>query len=99
MPDFVCGCRVLPSYPDESSWKRFATEGPGFDEPPFHAGRLRAAAGVVIEEPDGRVWLVSPTNRFAGYDNTFPPGGIDVGMSFRASAIKEAWEESGLLVD
>lgn len=57
-----------------------------------------AAAGVVIEEPDGRVWVVHPTNGFAGYRATFPKGHADEDMSFQAAAIKEAFEESGLKV-
>ena len=60
---------------------------------------LRAASGVVIEEPDGRVWLVSPTNAFGGYKNTFPKGKVDPGLSLQANAIKEAYEESGLRVE
>ena len=56
------------------------------------------AAGVVIEEPDGRVWLVNPTNGFAGYTATFPKGRADDGLTLQATAIKEAFEESGLQV-
>jgi ADP-ribose pyrophosphatase YjhB (NUDIX family) len=57
------------------------------------------AAGVVIEEPDGRIWLVNPTNGFAGYTTTFPKGHADDGISLQATAIKEAFEESGLQVE
>lgn len=32
------------------------------------------AAGVVIREPDGRVWVVAPSNAFGGYKATFPKG-------------------------
>lgn len=67
---------------------------PAFTPPPHKA----AAAGVVIEEPDGRIWLVSPSNRFAGYTTTFPKGRVDPGVSLQATAIKEAFEESGLRV-
>lgn len=56
------------------------------------------AAGVIIEEDDGRVWLVTPTNAFGGYQNTFPKGTCEKGLSMQANAIKEAWEESGLQV-
>lgn len=56
------------------------------------------AAGVIIEEDDGRIWLVAPTNAFGGYENTFPKGTCEKGLSMQANAIKEAWEESGLLV-
>lgn len=59
----------------------------------------RPASGVVIEEPDGRVWVVAPTNRFGGYEYTFPKGRIERGLPLQASAIKEAFEESGLQVE
>lgn len=68
---------------------------PDFDCPPT----LEPAAGVVIQEADGRVWLVSPTNGFGGYRNTFPKGRADDGLSLQATAIKEAYEESGLQVE
>jgi len=56
------------------------------------------AAGCVIEEPDGRVWLVKPTNGWAGYCCTYPKGGAEDGLSLQASAIKECFEEAGLKV-
>ncbi|MBP7548663.1 MAG: NUDIX domain-containing protein [Gemmatimonadaceae bacterium] len=56
-------------------------------------------AGVIVEEPDGRVWVVKPTNRFGGYDATFPKGTVEDGLSLQASAIKETYEESGLKVE
>lgn len=57
-------------------------------------------AGVVIEEPDGRVWIVSPTNGFGGYRQTFPKGTAEEGIpSLQANAIKEAYEESGLQIE
>ncbi|EBA6160818.1 NUDIX hydrolase [Salmonella enterica] len=57
------------------------------------------AAGVIIEEDDGRIWLVAPTNAYGGYENTFPKGTCEDGLSIQANAIKEAWEESGLKVE
>lgn len=68
-------------------------EEPAF---PVPAG-LIGAAGAVVREPDGRVWLVAPTNRFGGYTATFPKGRLE-GASPRAAALREAWEESGLRV-
>lgn len=56
----------------------------------------QAASGLIIAEPDGRVWVVSPTNKFGGYSNTFPKGKVEEEMSFQANAIKEAWEEAGI---
>lgn len=74
-------------------------------EPPLpeafdHLGKpKRQGAGVIVAEPDGRVWIVEPTNHFGGYQNTFPKGGKEPGIkSLQANAIKEAWEESGLKV-
>jgi ADP-ribose pyrophosphatase YjhB (NUDIX family) len=57
-----------------------------------------AGAGVIVEEDDGRIWLVTPTNAFGGYQNTFPKGTCEEGLSMQANALKEAWEECGLQV-
>ncbi|MGZ8238122.1 MAG: NUDIX hydrolase [Methylobacter sp.] len=58
----------------------------------------KLSAGVVIVEPDGRFWLVAPTNAFGGYKATFPKGRLETGMTPQATAIKEAYEEAGLQV-
>jgi 8-oxo-dGTP pyrophosphatase MutT (NUDIX family) len=68
-------------------------------EPPFILPPgLEAAAGAVVLEDDGRVWLVSPTNGFGGYTATFPKGRVDAGGSLQHTAVREVFEESGLLV-
>jgi 8-oxo-dGTP pyrophosphatase MutT (NUDIX family) len=69
-------------------------------EPPFilPPGR-QAAAGAVVREADGRLWLVAPSNGFGGYAVTFPKGRVEPGLSLQATAIREVWEESGLLVE
>lgn len=71
----------------------------GLEEPPFilPPGK-KPAAGVVIQEKDGRVWVVHPTNSFGGYQTTWPKGTVEDGLSLQASACKEAYEESGLKV-
>lgn len=71
-----------------------------FAEPPYvlPPGR-QAAAGAVVREPDGRLWLVAPSNGFGGYTATFPKGRVEPGMSLRATAVREVWEESGLHVE
>lgn len=79
-----------------AAWARVGGQGT-FTEPPPPAGHL--TAGVVILEPEGRVWTVSPSNAFGGYVNTFPKGHPDPGLSLRATAIKEAFEETGLQVE
>ncbi|MDR0528821.1 MAG: NUDIX hydrolase [Zoogloeaceae bacterium] len=58
----------------------------------------RPAAGVVVEEPDGRVWVVHPTNNFFGVRASFPKGHVDGDMSLQATALKECFEETGLKV-
>lgn len=70
------------------------------DEPPLHVppGK-KPAAGVIIEEADGRVWLIAPTNAFGGYEASFPKGTAEHELSLQANALKECFEESGLQVE
>ena len=56
------------------------------------------AVGVIIEEPDGRIWICSPTNGFGGYDNTFPKGSVESGIGLQATAIRVAFEKTGLKI-
>ncbi|MNO78543.1 NUDIX domain protein [compost metagenome] len=92
------------------AWKDYPRTNEGWDyvegvddelyEPPFHlTPGKKAASGVVIEEPDGRVWLVAPTNQFGGYEASFPKGTAEPDLSLQANAIKEAFEECGLKVE
>jgi 8-oxo-dGTP pyrophosphatase MutT (NUDIX family) len=69
------------------------------DEPAFHLppGK-KAASGVVIEEPDGRCWIIEPTNHFGGYHASWPKGTAEPELSLQAGACKEAFEETGLKV-
>lgn len=70
-----------------------------FEEPALNnrSGK-HLASGVIIHEDDGRVWAVHPTNQFGGYEATFPKGRVDADLDMRSNAIKEAFEESGLVV-
>ena len=81
-------------------WQAAACDKPGLDLQPLHvpAGK-KAAAGAVIVEPDGRVWVVHPSNQFGGYQATFPKGRTDARLSLQATARKEAFEESGLRIE
>jgi 8-oxo-dGTP pyrophosphatase MutT (NUDIX family) len=95
---------------DRDGWEVEAQGSPAFDEPALpQLGKMtvgigkeakvinkRQAAGVIIKEPDGRIWIVHPTDAYAGYKATYPKGGVSHGMSLRATALKEAYEESGL---
>ena len=69
------------------------------DEPRYPvAGTRRLGAAVVIQEPDGRVWTVTPTNGFGGIYETLPKAGRDAGASLAAKVVREAWDETGLQV-
>jgi ADP-ribose pyrophosphatase YjhB (NUDIX family) len=82
-----------------AGWAQVAGQA-SLDEPPMTSKNgKKAAAGVVITEADGRIWLVAPTNGFGGYQATFPKGRLEPGLSLQATAIKEAFEESGLQVE
>jgi ADP-ribose pyrophosphatase YjhB (NUDIX family) len=82
-----------------AAWRHVEGQA-AIDEPALtsrHGKKL--AAGVVIREPDGRIWLVAPTNAFGGYKATFPKGHLEPGMTPQATAIKEAYEEAGFRVE
>ena len=85
---------------NNAAWEHEAKQGQHFDEPEFKpTPGKKTGAGVIIQEPDGRVWIVHPTNGFGGYDATFPKGGVEADMTQKGTAIKEAFEESGLKVE
>jgi ADP-ribose pyrophosphatase YjhB (NUDIX family) len=101
LPDAVNGIALAPwsAVPDTpAGWAALAGRSL-LEEPPFvlPPGML-AAAGAVIVEDDGRVWLVAPSNRFGGYSATFPKGRADAGASLHCTAIRETFEEAGLQV-
>lgn len=81
-----------------AAWQALV-QGTHLDEPPLSVhGSRKPSAGCVTIEPDGRVWVVAPTNGFGGYPRTFPKGKTGT-MSPHATAIKETHEESGLQVE
>lgn len=81
-----------------AGWEALAAQAATpFTEPPLVSAPGKAAAsGVVVVEDDRRVWVVSPSNAFGGYANTFPKGKLDHGLSMHGNALKEGFEESGL---
>lgn len=54
---------------------------------------------VMIQEPDGRVWIVQPTNGYGQRKFTLAGGGVEAGLSNQQNALKEVWEETGLHVE
>jgi len=83
----------------EAGWEQVSGQLHDLVEPLMNRKGKAPAAGVVIVEPDGRVWMVKPSNGFAGYTTTFPKGHADTCLSLQATAIREAFEESGLQVE
>jgi ADP-ribose pyrophosphatase YjhB (NUDIX family) len=87
--------------PPQEGWSKIPGTKESLDvRNPFEpiAGK-KTGAGVIVVEDDGRIWLISPTNEFGGYKNTFPKGTVDPSLTMQENAIKEAWEETGLKVD
>jgi ADP-ribose pyrophosphatase YjhB (NUDIX family) len=70
---------------------------PHWAELPEGAPPIRKA-GAIIREPDGRVWVIVPTNHFANTTATFPKGGIEPGEGARLTAWREVFEETDLVV-
>ena len=69
------------------------------DEPPYPQDpERRTTSGCVVIEPDDRVWIVHPSNRFAQAITTFPKGRWEKGLTLVVNAVKETLEESGLWV-
>lgn len=101
MPEAICGVPVghwrEGASLSDSEWEMLS-QGMLKSEPQFKPTKSKVAAGTVIVEPDGRVWLTAPTNRFGGYNASFPKGRPSSGMSLPATALKETFEESGLRV-
>ena len=88
---FSQACEAIPS-----DWESLAATMP-VSEPAYPTGKT-LSAGAIVFEPDGRIWLVSPSNGFGGYQFTFPKGKRDGAESLKALALKEVWEESGLII-
>jgi 8-oxo-dGTP pyrophosphatase MutT (NUDIX family) len=101
MPTLIGEVPVTPwrDAPETAAGWESLLGGTDFEEPPLAvAPGNRAASGAILVEPDARVWVVSPTNQFYGYVNTFPKGTLDQNdaLSLRANALKEVFEEAGL---
>ena len=100
VPADLHGVKLSPWHApkDKAGWAEVAGQKPDLKEPPplDLAKGMKFSAGVLIQEPDGRVWVVKPKHAFGGYKYTFPKGGVSKGLSPQATAIKEAYEETGL---
>jgi len=78
--------------PDFKAGMNFSINAPAFEP----VKGKKQAAGVVMVEPDGRVWIIHPKGQFGGYKSTFPKGTVDAGEHMQEAALREVFEESGL---
>lgn len=64
--------------------------------PTFEKSEYRRAAGVVIFNADGHVWVGERNGQDGPHRWQFPQGGIDRGENPVDAAFRELWEETGL---
>ena len=69
------------------------------NEPPPVHGKKIDRCSIMVQEPDGRVWIVQPTNHFGDRKYTMPGGSVEPGLTDQQNALKEFWEETGLQVE
>lgn len=101
VPASLNGIKMAPA-PPAPNWSTVAGQNPAIEEglPKLDEAKgYHPAAGVIIQEPDGRVWLTKPTNGYGGYRQTFPKGTQEHELTLQQTAIKEAWEETGLQIE
>ena len=97
-PGTLNGVDFAPAPP--KFWERVADVDVGEPPPLKKIDRV----GVLIQEPDGRVWIVKPTDirpgvPFGDRHYTIPGGHVEPGLSDQQNALKEVWEETGLQVE
>lgn len=99
-PEVLNGVPFKSWAPPKAGWAAVKGTNEKLDQDfPFEPHPTKkTGAGVIILEPDGRVWLTKPTNEFGNYKQTFPKGTAESGLTLQQNAIKEAWEETGLKV-
>lgn len=108
MPEHINGLALRPARESDATDQERDWEGVhginslmcGLKVPPLALSPgKRAAAGAVVQEPDGRVWVIHPSNAFGGYRATFPKGKQEPGQSLEQTAIQETFEEAGLVIE
>ncbi|MCQ4323229.1 NUDIX hydrolase [Stutzerimonas stutzeri] len=83
---------------DPVQWELPEMINPGLTEPPLEEGGKLLASGAVIIEPDHRVWVAHLNEPFNAACVGFPTARKDPALSLQATAVREAWEKTGLQV-
>lgn len=99
LPERLNGIPFTHEHLGEADWLRLMKRWRNFPEPPEPESPKRRTSGLVILEPDGRIWLAHPTNQFGGVAATFPKGRLEPGLTLLVNAVKEGWEESGIVAE
>ncbi|MDO5531334.1 NUDIX hydrolase [Sutterella sp.] len=99
LPRSLNGIDFTEEHLGEDDWKHLMKQYRRWKDAPTPVIAKRRTSGLVIVEPDGRYWIVHPTNQFGGASATFPKGRLEPGLSLLVNGVKEAWEESGILAE
>jgi 8-oxo-dGTP pyrophosphatase MutT (NUDIX family) len=54
-------------------------------------------SGIIVREDDDRIWLVEPSQHFIGNWFSIPKGLVEKNLTPQQNALKEVYEESGLV--
>lgn len=99
---FTRECAALDGYPLHSiplasvyvrTWEAVPLNEPA----PPRPDTKKLAAGLIIIEPDDRVWLCEPTDHFGGYQHTFPKSGDQGWPTMQQNALQAAFAKTGLV--
>lgn len=74
------------------------TYHPNQDPNTIHKEEDVVKAGMIVVH-DGKIVMVSPANNFGGEYFGLPKGGVDKGDGTVYTALKEFWEETGMLAE
>ncbi len=99
LPERLNGIPFTHEEMGENDWRALMKRCRKFPEPPEPESPKRRTSGLVIIEPDQRIWLAHPTNQFGDVEATFPKGRLEPGLSLVVNAVKEGWEESGIVAE
>lgn len=98
MPQRLNGIDIMSWSADAAQWQLLAGAD-AMREPPFQCpDDLAATTGVMIVEDDGRLWLMTPSEQSSDYTATFPKGSTDEGSQLGRTAVRVAFEQTGLKV-
>lgn len=63
---------------------------------PGATGTPAKASGIILLNPDGKVWIRKVSGAFGGYEYSFAKGQVEPGLTEQQNAHKELYEEMGL---